>query len=86
MAERARTAGVQVVFVAPPVEAGQREGQCGGEFGALLAQLALLGGEAVLDYGCLELPADFFINQGHMGARGRAWFTASLKAELDALQ
>ena len=86
MAEKGRAHGMRTVFVAPPVDADRRAEQCGGEFELFLKQLSLRGGEPVLDYSCLELPADFFISNAHLSAKGRAWFTASMKEQLDAVQ
>jgi hypothetical protein len=85
LAQRGRARNVTTVFVAPPADPDRQVEQCSEHFQAMLKELAFASESPVLDYGCLALPADFFISNAHLGARGRAWFTASLGKELDAL-
>jgi hypothetical protein len=85
LAQRGRAWNIVTVFVAPPADPDRQVDQCNPRFQAMLKQLAWASESQVLDYGCLALPADFFISNAHLGARGRAWFTASLEKELSAL-
>ena len=85
LSDRARAAGVALLFVLPPSAPEARAGQCSGTFAALAPMVARRTGRRVLDYSCSALPEALFTDRTHLGARGRAWLTRSLGQELDAL-
>ena len=83
LSDEAAAAGVRTFWVVPPSAATERSAECVGEFQRLVGEVARRTRAPVLDYSCVELPASFFADgRTHLGAAGRAWFSASIADQL----
>lgn len=79
MARAARAKGVRVYFVAPPLVAADRAGECGEPWAGLWRALAARSGAPVLSWACAAAPDALFTDgHHHLGAAGRAAFSDAL--------